>query len=947
VTSHHPLDLAHRVLDLAARAPSHPAFLQVKVAPDGAIALDEPITRAALVARASTLAAHMRALGLADRRVALAVHIGAEAAVLYLACQLAGVAPAMLPVPARASEAAAFATVVAPLAAAFSPELVVFDRRSFELVCAADRLDCWRGDARAQVLTEAELGDGAGDLWSSQGGRDRKAIDAPAHYLFTSGTTGRSKVVRLSRDAVVRNALYVAERWEFGAGDRLPVVGPPYHSAGLMVGLVMPLYMGAVGVFPPADISPAQPVRWLRVLGEARSTHLACGDGLLRTLLLGLPDDPALQYPALRAVIIGGEPLDLCTYDLVERHFAPLAAREFRIFTAYGMTEAAGLISTSTHPRPTRRWVRRAELERGRVAPVPDGGRGPGDRDAVVLVSCGSPSHGVVLRVVDDTGRAAAADTIGRVEFHSDCLFDGYVTDPAEAAAIELKVNAASLCAVGDEGRFFPTGDLGFLHGGELFIRGRVKEAIPIGGALVPAERIEAIARAACVAVAGHHGVAALPIPEAGAEAPGSGASAPPGELMVMQEVSTAADPEAAAAAIAAALLEALPLLSIRILLFAPDSLPRLCTSAKKLRLPAVEALQRGELVPVFSRRFIAPHAGAPHEEVSAEPAWCAADLERDRRWLLPVAEAQARALARAVRARLLAGVADGIRGVLDRARHETARGVGFAVLRGLPTGLPLDELEYMIGAIGSAIGRLMPQNPAGERLTHVYDRGVPGTRGYLSGQALAFHSDTADILALFCVRDASFGGETALVSSLRVFQELAALDARDVLATLRAGFVYAYPEAAATTPSAHATSSHGARRELAMEQRIPVFSERGGRISCRYLRAFVELAERSRGEPLSQGERRALDLFDRTAARADLQLRLRLEPGDLLLINNYSVLHSRTAFEDEPDETRKRLLLRLWINVPHFRPVIPVLRLLSERYINHLPPANLVTRAP
>jgi hypothetical protein len=240
-----------------------------------------------------------------------------------------------------------------------------------------------------------------------------------------------------------------------------------------------------------------------------------------------------------------------------------------------------------------------------------------------------------------------------------------------------------------------------------------------------------------------------------------------------------------------------------------------------------------------------------------------------------------------------------------------------------------LERVEHLVAAIGAGFGRLMPQNLAGQRLTHVRDRGGQhGARGYLSNEALAFHSDTTDVLALLCVRSAPSGGDTALVSSLRVFHELAALDARDALAALRTGFVYAYPD------TAQVTEGDTARRLAVLErERVPVFSERCGRISCRYLRAFIELAEHRHGRRLSDTERRALDLFDRIAARRDLQLRLRLEPGDLLLVNNYTALHARTAFDDGPGEADKRLLLRLWINIPGFRPVVPVLQQLSERY--------------
>jgi hypothetical protein len=142
---------------------------------------------------------------------------------------------------------------------------------------------------------------------------------------------------------------------------------------------------------------------------------------------------------------------------------------------------------------------------------------------------------------------------------------------------------------------------------------------------------------------------------------------------------------------------------------------------------------------------------------------------------------------------------------------------------------------------------------------------------------------------------------------------------------------VYVYPDITEVPDPGDARSGDAAERP-----RIPVFSDSGGRISCRYLRALIELAERRYAIPLSETERRALDRFDHITERSDLQLRLRLEPGDLLLVNNYSVLHARTAFDDAADEAHKRLLLRLWINVPHFRSVVPMLQRLSERFVDH-----------
>jgi hypothetical protein len=77
-------------------------------------------------------------------------------------------------------------------------------------------------------------------------------------------------------------------------------------------------------------------------------------------------------------------------------------------------------------------------------------------------------------------------------------------------------------------------------------------------------------------------------------------------------------------------------------------------------------------------------------------------------------------------------------------------------------------------------------------------------------------------------------------------------------------------------------------------------------------------------GIVLRPAQDEALQAFLRHAARDDLQLRMDLRPGDIQLLNNSVVLHSRTAYRDHAEEHRKRYLLRLWLNVENGRPVDP-----------------------
>jgi hypothetical protein len=89
------------------------------------------------------------------------------------------------------------------------------------------------------------------------------------------------------------------------------------------------------------------------------------------------------------------------------------------------------------------------------------------------------------------------------------------------------------------------------------------------------------------------------------------------------------------------------------------------------------------------------------------------------------------------------------------------------------------------------------------------------------------------------------------------------------------------------------------------------------------YQRQYIESARRFTGlAPLSPTQIDALDLFDALANDPKLNLMMELEPGDIQLVHNHTILHDRTAFEDFPEPERKRHLLRLWLAPPNARPL-------------------------
>jgi Taurine catabolism dioxygenase TauD, TfdA family len=248
---------------------------------------------------------------------------------------------------------------------------------------------------------------------------------------------------------------------------------------------------------------------------------------------------------------------------------------------------------------------------------------------------------------------------------------------------------------------------------------------------------------------------------------------------------------------------------------------------------------------------------------------------------------------------------------LLECVARDVLRGRGFAVLRGLPVErASVREAELMLWGVSAHLGVGVSQNARGELIGHVRDEGLdpdtPNVRGYKTRAPLPFHCDSSDVVALLCRRAALSGGQSALVSAGAIYNEIVAHHP-EYLGILYSGFVYD-------------RRGEEAPGELPFTRKVPVFSYHEGDVSCRYLRGFIESAQAKTGIPLSRVETEVLDHIDALANREEMQLRMELLPGDIQLVNNYTVLHSRTAYEDHPEPERKRHLLRLWIHVPGIR---------------------------
>ena len=305
--------------------------------------------------------------------------------------------------------------------------------------------------------------------------------------------------------------------------------------------------------------------------------------------------------------------------------------------------------------------------------------------------------------------------------------------------------------------------------------------------------------------------------------------------------------------------------------------------------------------------------------KIRTPAAWVGADFEGDDSWVhalpkqaLDAIDLSVRGLDETAKDDLSFSKADFPLGAfsedLTRYANELENGRGFFLLRGLPVErYSENELRAIYFGIGLHLGAPVGQNPQGDLLGTVMNLGDPqdkNTRVFQTNLYLPYHTDPSDVVGLLCLRKAQRGGLSSLVSAAAVYNEIIE-QAPEYLGLFYRAYHYAHLR----------TNGVG---------RSPVFSYHDEKLSCRYLRQYIELGHEQCDEPLTAVEREALDLFDRISQAEHMRLDMMLEPGDMQFANNYAVLHSRSAFEDADDPEARRKLLRLWLKMPNARTLAP-----------------------
>jgi hypothetical protein len=215
------------------------------------------------------------------------------------------------------------------------------------------------------------------------------------------------------------------------------------------------------------------------------------------------------------------------------------------------------------------------------------------------------------------------------------------------------------------------------------------------------------------------------------------------------------------------------------------------------------------------------------------------------------------------------------------------------------------DDLTLLYWGIGLHLGEPWAQNKHGHVLGDVTDQGKriddPTVRGNeLGGVALDYHTDGSDLVGLLCLRTARTGGLSCVANAVAIHNQM----------------VRETPELAAALYEPMPYDTRGEQEQgAAAFYRVPAFTEHAKRLFVRFIPQYILASQRHRDAPrLSATAREAISQMSALANDPDFNVYMDLQPGEMQFINNYHVLHGRTAYEDDAAHGYKRHLKRLWL---------------------------------
>lgn len=455
---------------------------------------DQPVSLGELLQGAAAYADAYQAAGIQPSEVVvLILQHSRELISAFWGAVLAGVIPSIMPFltekldPTRyRADLASLVQITRPAALVTYPEFEAEVRSAISSLSNDSPLPSREGGVESvqnsssvrAILITRDIPAAAEINWPARPGLQRAAKDIVL-LQHSSGTTGLQKGVALSHQAVLNQLAVYSRTLRLSEKDVIASWLPLYHDMGLIAGFIMPILLGVpLVLMSPFDWVRA-PYRLMQAVTRYRATltwlpnfaYNFCAQKIRSRDLEGV------DLSSLRAVINCSEPIRAESHAAFAERFTPYGLNPAALATCYAMAENTFAVTQGgLDAPPLVDEIDREALQVDRLArPSVDG------RPSVKMVSAGKPLANCQVKVVDEAGNTLPDRTIGELALKSDCMLTSYYHRPD-----------ATEKAFRDG--WFLTGDFGYMLNGEVFVSGRKKDLIIVGGKNIYPQDLERLA---------------------------------------------------------------------------------------------------------------------------------------------------------------------------------------------------------------------------------------------------------------------------------------------------------------------------------------------------------------------------------------------------------------------------------------------------------------------
>jgi amino acid adenylation domain-containing protein len=314
------------------------------------------------------------------------------------------------------------------------------------------------------------------DEWAAKWQSPNINSDTLAFLQYTSGSTGNPKGVMVSHRNLMHNEHIIKQG--FGHTERSIIVGwlPLFHDMGLIGNVLQPLYLGARCILMSPEAFLQRPIRWLKAISDFKATTSG-GPNFAYELCVRkiAPEErQLLDLSSWDVAFNGAEPVRAETLNRFSKTFEPCGFRRKAFYPCYGMAETTLIVTGGDKTdQAIVHNVDSTALSHARISTTASGFEG-----SQKLVGCGQPLPGMDVTIAHPENLTRCAPhEVGEIWVKGNSVTRGYWQN-SEATEQTFQAYLKDT----DEGPFLKTGDLGYLHNGELFITGRLKDLIIIRG---------------------------------------------------------------------------------------------------------------------------------------------------------------------------------------------------------------------------------------------------------------------------------------------------------------------------------------------------------------------------------------------------------------------------------------------------------------------------------